>query len=260
MAKTELTPLSQLQDYSDDNLDWHVSLPEYVPLERIGVNVKRIKYLSHLAGLRHLSIGSASGEVTTEYMAPSSIDEQGSATAGATVAQTKPDLINSALGNDKSMPWKEDSAYFWGDAKLTLNSSELNKKCLDATRKDNGPGLRSPDTWTKLIDQSLRLGLRDSAKDQLLGNATRYDRFCINFVALGTLLNILPPHLTSINDLAPIFFSATTGVQAGASMVASINGNPLRNRRLSILPGYQLDRLLAVNALTRTKKLVQVIN
>ena len=254
--EAKFIPLSELSDYSDAQLAWRVNLPEYAPKERIGINIDKIKLLSHIAGLDHLRVDSRSGEESTEMVSPNSVDAQGNATASSTISRTHAQLVNTEV--DK--PRGTYSEYIWGDGLITINTSEFNKRALDAARKENGASLRDPEEWAKLLDKSLTTGITKNANEQLLHNITVFSKYWLGLATFDTLF--LTNHDFNPSSLLQNALEVTIisqGVQALMLSKLSSYPHPLRERRLSLIPGYQLDRLFVVHAITRTSKLAKVL-
>jgi hypothetical protein len=145
------------------------------------------------------------------------------------------------------------SEYRWGDGSVTINATELGARVLDKTRQ--GTSLRDPKIWSGLLDKIIRLGVSKVASEQLMGDVSGPSQLFLGFAALETgILNnlqinsdlILNGFLSSlITQGTMILFQATRG------------GATIRDRRLSLIPAYQLDRLAAVKGLTKVLKIVK---
>ena len=59
-------PIPELLESGPENITWNLRLPDYVPAERIGVNVDRLQRCMRLGGLDSLIVNSYDGE-RTEY-------------------------------------------------------------------------------------------------------------------------------------------------------------------------------------------------
>ncbi|HUC95641.1 MAG TPA: hypothetical protein VMR76_01625 [Candidatus Saccharimonadia bacterium] len=261
MSRTKestLVPLSELADYSDVSLEWRVNFPEFAPTSQIGVNLDRIKFLSNLAGLRHLRVDSESGETSSHQPQISGIDAQGNATASMRVAKTEVSLSEADVTAQKSGRKNTVSEYIWGDGHITVNTSEFNQRVLDASHRKNGPTLRQPQEWAGLLDRSLSRGITQSARKQLLGNVTGFSTIT-NYIACGTVVINMP---LIISNPALGIAEACIDISLIHTITATLawaEGHSLRERRWSLIPGYQVDRLFMVNALARTTKLARVI-
>ena len=257
MSKESLKLLSELGEYSDAHLRWNVTFPDYVPIDRIGVNVDRINYLSHLGGLNHLLIDSRSGDTSSEQPEITGIDGQGNATAGMRLTKTKVDMSSAGVEKQKASRDNVYSEYFWGQGHISINSNELNKRVLDASRPEKAPSIRQPQVWANLLDKSLTKGITENAKQQLLGNVSGLSQFMLG-IAIGDV--VAPPTSYSVGHLAEAFLKFSGESIIITSIVAyATGGHTLKERRLSLIPAYQLDRLFMVNAIARTTKLAKVI-
>jgi len=125
----------------------------------------------------------------------------------------------------------------------------------------NGGSVRDPNIWGKLIDRGLRKGISRATSEQLLKNVSLNSKTTCALAATLTLMTAsVDLGGLDIENLVRegIFWSATQ--QGFNAIVNQILGNSFTDRRLSLIPGYQLDRLVAAKGLIRARKLVKPIN
>lgn len=256
-SSSTFIPLSELDGYSDEQLSWRVPLPEYVPTESIGVNVNRLKWLSHLGGIGHLRIDTQDGDQTTYQPEITGIDTSGSATAGMKVVKQKASLSAAETSpNSTDRAIVRYSEYQWGDGHITLNATEMAATVLNKTR-DSDITVRQPDVWSRVIDKGLRKGISKVTEEQLLRGVTLLSKVGLGLVSMNVLgaVGIFPDA-----DLIPVGLLSSLYVQGIQSYLAWTDGLPISERRLSLIPGYQIDRLTVVKGLNRAQKLVRTIN
>ncbi len=263
MRKTVM-PLSELAEFRGDNLAWALAVPEYVPQDEVLVNVGRLGRIARLGGTGHLRVQSEAGELTSYSTSVSSVDEGGSATASGSATILKSDLIDANSTVDDMT--ERSYEYQWADSTLTINTSELSDRII---KEDRFSGkVRDPKEWSYYIDQALRKGLRQTAKQNLVDNVPGTCVLTNAFVFSFTfgLVSILPGSSERGDYPVADFMNGSLGklIALGATFPLSNalfekfrNGLSFKERRWSFVPAYQLDRLLAVNALTRATKIVK---
>ncbi len=267
LREAKFVPLDKINFKSNPELEIKVNLPDYVPTNEIGLNVTRIKFLSRMAGLKYLKIDTASDETSSEQFNPTSIDGQGNATGNITVAHIKSPLFKTDLDRDKSLISRLYPEYSWSDGQITINSSELNKRTYDAARKENGPRLRDPDEWANLLNESITTGLTTSARLNLLKNPTIMSKIWLGLTIFESisLSNWLLSDSSIPNNLADFIFKFSYFsvmnqlISTTSTAVQFRDRNIFKERRLSLIPAYQLDRLFLVNAIAKSSKIVKVI-
>lgn len=267
IREAKFVPLDQLESFFDTALVIKINLPEYVPRDQIGINIMRIKFLSRMAGLRHLRIDTASGETSSEQFVPNSIDGQGNATASLTLSNARAPLFKTDLERDKSLISRIYSEFSWSDERIIINSSELNKRTEDAARKENGPRLREPDEWANLLDKSITAGLSKVARENLLKNVSFMSKYWLGVTMFSSIFGSgwlygNPKLQDSLISFLYDFSGCSIVNQfiaTGLTAVQFRDKNVIKERRLSIIPAYQLDRLFLVNSIAKSSKLVKVI-
>lgn len=255
---SEFTPLSELEGYDSGLISCRVTLPEYVPTGEIGLNVPRIERLAQIAGLDHLRIETKAGDTTAYQASVVGSDSQGNAYAGMSAVESKADIENASVHNPDGIHNLYYS-YFWGDGKITVNTSEISDRIIKG--RIEGGSLRSSRAWSCQLDKAVRAGIRQSASDQLIGNVPVENGFSLGAITVvGVVYAMVFDHASMsgyVGELG-LMYGANQGVNA--LLARTEFGLPLSERRLSLIPGYQVDRLAVVHGLTRAFKVVKKIS
>jgi hypothetical protein len=260
MSNNAFVPIIELREGSSDTrVAWHANLPEYVDEKRIGVNVRALGRLTQLAGLRDMTITSSED---SEYEFSSQLREVAHQTVPSREAGKNvlaPRLAQVAIGGSTFIP-SHAYDFYWPKGLINLNVLAV------ADRVNDLPGehaLSDPSAWSGVMNRVLQEGLRESSRLHLLLNVPNQIR--TDFLAGMAISNAL---LIAFEEVSKIPFDLRTlGVNAlgipevynlvVSPILAKFAGARLRDKRLSILPVWQLDRLAAVNVLSKTTKLVK---
>lgn len=149
-----------------------------------------------------------------------------------------------------------DSSYYWPDAILSLNTNEIEDR-LDQKRK-----LKDPVAWSKELDSALKISVRDATYKHLLENRslgqkasilTKPVSVTLIFEGLASLLN--QQHPKPQNLLLLYILGGGTLDKTGDLLMR----RPVRKGRYSIFHELQLDRVAAVEGLTRVLPIMKKI-
>jgi len=238
---------SELGEIEHPRIVWRVALPDYAPAENILVNVDRLNRLAWLGGMESLRVSSYSGDTTQVSAEAGDINEQGAATAIMKGSVTKAKTYKTAV--DNSSEGFLTSGLAWTKGKVQLNITEIDEKVL---RKSN---LRDPKEWSRQLDKALRPAVRESSWHSLTGKASNITLTpfllalfsAANLPFDGLSIGLLKDDLTA---LAVYNLIVLPGVD-------KLQGRELSERKQTLIPGYPLDRYLAVNVLSRTSPLIK---
>ncbi len=128
-----------------------------------------------------------------------------------------------------------------GDAELDINAPDLGDRVFERARKTDG-SVRDGTIWARYLNRDMKKGLSGAVGDQLLGKVSALSLATLGLTAVFTAANANP-------DFSPknITFNAllTSLVQQGIGIGLAKwkYDTPLRERRLSLIPAYQLDRM-----------------
>jgi len=259
MSKETFIPLSELTDKPNGRIVWELVVPEYAPSGNIGVSTSRLSRLACLGGFRHISIRGYSGNTTTEVPEVDSVDAFGVATASGRSTITKAERQQSYVSQPE--PLDEEFLhydYYWADGTISLNMAEIDDH-IGEQRK-----LRDAPTWSAELDKAIKLGIRNVSRQNLLENPHPIHKLNLavfpaiiaaELSFLGHLVGFPYPKL-GVPECLPLGLFA---FQAGDVQLAKKRGLDFKDRRLSLFGGWQPDRAIAVNGLSRALRIVKPI-
>jgi hypothetical protein len=208
--------------------------------------------LARIGGLEHIRISALNGD-RTEYTAEiTSLGADGSATSGIKATTTKAKSVRTAITNDGYEIDRPHSECWWGNAEIAVNTTELSDNILSSAR--NGGSVRDPKLWVRLIDKGLKQGIRSSIREQLLGNVSVMSKCTLEMAVALTPIYAMPDFSsTSIAECA--LFSSVFQQVIDTEYDSHGRGISLSERRLSLIPAYQIDRFFIANCITRARRL-----
>ena len=275
--KAELTPLSHF-DRDMGNLE----LPDYVPIDRIGVNLPLVSKITGMACCQPtVKFDMYSGPTTEHDPGVAGTMDDGTAMAGLhakkedEVALAKHDFegldpYNRFLLLDKTSK-RADPAMVHQIPQLhvAFNLAEMDNRLslANAVR-------REPKPWVDLLNEGVRQAMGQAAKEHLLrgGGRTIYE------IATGSVLTIVGAVATSV--LGEFMFRVlpgsdgdfdTWGMLPATLLFARLIGEVLHKADVakegslshgvcySLIPGYHLDRLLAAQLLLKNRRIFRVL-
>ncbi len=262
MKRAEFIPHSELiadpelvQQQTDHRVDWELDLPQYAEPSRIGTNVAFLGRVARLSGIDQLTIGAYSGEQTSVEPEIVGYNGNGTAIAGGASVVTARRSTSEINGTAVTT------------ARIDLNMAEIERDLSERR------ALREPAAWAKVIDGELRGQVRDVATDALLHHSDtksfkEYARQLPGVVGgppLGMLLADLAPDGTlevSPGLCAAFSITAAVGITAAwkVKAVPPTDYEAWKDKKIpSILPGYHPDTALAINAVTRFKRMTKEV-
>lgn len=248
-TNTGVMSLAELDGYRSDGLSWNLAVPEYVPAGQVGVNVDLLGRVARLGGIGHVTIGAYAGDRSHYEPEASSIAPDGTGTASLKGTQVKAEAVRADIGVDGQAN-ESDSEYWWSDAVIDVNTTELQGKISD--RGD----LRDARLWSRYLNADIKRGLSTVTQQQLLGNVSISSKLYAGMAAFLTVA--FSPTYFSARDVPEAVLGFSTAVQFVTSYVSQYEHGPhLTDRRLSLIPGYQLDRLAVAQVMLRTRRLVK---
>ncbi len=258
-----LTPLPEVH-YRSQRIRVHIPFPSWVDTNNMGINLTSTERLMNIGGIKHVRIvGDVNGERTSSMPASLGVAPDGSQYAGMAGAKETVKLNSlESQGDNRHYILKNAE---WASTTVQINLEEVQRQI--AEKKGN---LRRADSWVPYLDRTLRWGIRKAGSEHLLTHFTRYQKimfFLVNIhnnllmassLSIFDLLTRKQPVIPTAGDLLtwtcfnmiiwPILESITYGLERGGS-----------GYRLSIFPGYEIDRALVLQVLSRTNKLVKTI-
>lgn len=257
MSRGVYIPLPEVAEHIGDQLGWSVGLPDYAPIEGIGVNLEKLSKLAHLGGFGHLHVTGYAGELTKETPVMTSVDERGQATAGLGGAVVRAEVLKASVSPDLTPgSWDELlHAYQWPNGKLSININEIDSLVGKAG------DLHDPKAWAEKLNKFVALGTRQITRKHLFTERSAKEKYAVvapwimpSFSVMQAIANDSPTYL----PFAVLYLAGGTAFIHGArNMHARRHGLSRKDLRSSVFPGIQLDRILAVEALSRTSPLVK---
>lgn len=241
------------------------ALPEYLEAERIGVDVNLIGKVAQLGCFKpDVELTGHHGE-TTEYQ----VGFNGMAGPGVAAAAATGTV---SVAKRSKISYKDTPPAFYDNISLAVRhhgvpklTASLNMAEIQQRVQQNAH-LRHTKAWSKELDGGMSEALRQAARQNILGGLTSYRE------AMGGALEI-----TAIN-FGVNMLSWFDGYEAGpyetltfATLftIARMNYRKATRENLldpshmetcySLFPGLHLDRYLAVEGITRARRLIRPI-
>jgi hypothetical protein len=241
-------PLPKIeQEQPEEDLEIKLNLPQYVDQDRIGINTSNIIKLNNWGGIRTLRVvGRYDMETSILIPETAGINSDGSANASKKVTKVEKPTFE---GYSSDYNWDTFSiANRWKNVEINLNIDEIGQRI-----KDKPEGIRSSKNWTRELDSGINRPLRAEGHKNLLHDLEFLDKYSYrNIVIVGGLISSIyyanSGHLTLGGFLG--FYLGDRIV----TLVKSINKPELR---LSLFPGYQIDRAVVLSAMSRLKTIVK---
>jgi hypothetical protein len=243
---SEFTPLSQLSEIDNPRVDWRLKLPDYVPADEVGVNLRAVSRGARLAGYGHLVIRGEDMGVTKTTPGVDGINSDGSASLSGSGTLTTPETVKSSALTGKELGCEDTmDAYHWRTGGISINTEAMADKL---SRMKNG-SLRSKVAWSKELNGAIRRGMNEAAVEGLIRKSSAQGFAYTGFFFLGgEMTDALYDNLT-VQDTV-INYALASGFFAVRAAV----GGHFKDRRLSLLPAYQVDRLLVARGLSSTTR------
>lgn len=266
MSSEVLTPISEIA-YRSKRVRMHVPFPSWVDTENIGINLLKTERLMNLGGIKHIRVvGDVIGERTSSMPVSIGTAPDGSQYAGMGGAKekTKSLSLDSGVEGDRHVFRNSE----WTASVMHFNIEEIQRRIEE--KKGN---LRKADSWAPYLDSTLRWGIRKAGTEHLLTHFTTlqkaFSHFYINIntgilhasnLSIEHIIARSQPRIPSLGTLLFLYtvnFIVWTGL---SSFVRGIEDKSGKGYRLSIFPGYEIDRAAVLQVLSRTNKLVKTIS
>lgn len=238
------------------------ALPEYVPAERIGVDVDLIGKIARWGCFKPtVELTAYDGETTKYNVGIVGTNGDGSAMAARSALVSRAPLARCFIEDDDS----KQSTPQHRVLPLTISSN------IPEMRQRLGgvhANLRHPKPWARQFDASIGYGLRHAARVHLLsGEATRREgsreafnvfSFAMGVWAIDAMRSALTKEPSSLDwkiGMGLVLLAVPSAMKFGAMRD---NADP-REVCFSAIPGYHIDRYAAVWGLTKGRRLVRPI-
>lgn len=243
----EFQPLSSLPECEIPRINWQLELPDYAPSNEVGINTRALSRFAKLGGYDSLTIRAEDMGTTKTVPGLDGMNGDGSATSSAGGSVYHPDNVK-ALAKDGREPGCNDSydAYHWRTGVLTVNSQVI----LDRLSRNRDDALRSGAAWSKELDKALKSGLTASARESLIAKSTPNGLLLfIASMGISQGIAIAEDTISSSNTASGLVGFAFYNILRGV-----IKGHSIKDYRPSVLPTYQVDRLMIVAGLSRATR------
>ncbi len=238
--KNMSVPLSYMKGFDDGKIAWDVEIPDYVDDEAISLNLTSLRNISRWAGLKRLEINS--GHSINESQALADYEEYEDAHSNVTIYE-----------EDEQQKYVS-SEYKWDYGEVTINNTELYANVLRKTTEEDS--VADPKLWSDHLNTTIKNSLLEISRVQLTrGISTAGKLNALSVVAMGGLISLATG---SPDTLIPSILGVSIINQSTSMIYHQGYGSALKDRRLSLLPSYQIDRLLVVRGILRYRDLVKV--
>lgn len=263
--EAKLTPISRVHEESD-RIRVAIPFPSWVESHRIGMDVSRTERLMNWGGISSLQvIGDPDGQRTAVMPITVGSTRSGARFAGMGAAKESTSLESLQSNMDGNHRWAFRNAE-WTSTKITLNLPEM-QRMIDEKKGS----LRKPESWTPNIDKALRRGIRKSGTEHLLTH------FTPSQVLLNLWINVNNSLLSSahlsiydflaraqprVPDIRSLIFDTVFNFTFWSTMESfryGIDTGKGTGYRISLFPGWEIDRAAGLQVLSRTQKLVRPI-
>lgn len=261
--KERFTPISDVW-FRSDRLRFQIPFPTWVEDQNIGVDVQRAERLMRLGGIEHTRVvAQKHGEASVSMPTIIGVAPDGSAYAGRVAAAKRNPTYEYEHQPVNAYEFFQN--LIWTSLKIELNLDEVEGRILES-----GKSVREADSWTPHLDKALRGGIRRAGTDHLLRGHNSLRLGTALFINIhqslmdaagvslyDAMLGKFNPHIPKVGELA---------LEAGFEFVwwTLYATWVYRKRhqgayRVSIFPGYEIDRAIGLQLLARTLPLVKTI-
>ena len=139
-----------------------LSLPEFVDISKIGVNISTIERLCKLGGISHLRVANQKDAETSQFT-PAIVGyaNDGSAYASKVGVETK--VPTHSTSSQLDMDWLEDElpitmpfSCIWTKGNIDINIDEISHRISDDKKWE---GVRDGKAWSFYLDQAIKKGV-----------------------------------------------------------------------------------------------------
>ena len=227
--------------------------------EEVGLNVKRLHTICQVAGFRHLRIqNDQEGETSQSVPQVIGIDNDGTAIAGKAKIKRAPTFHVDYSPTSKYMEYWKQSV--WQNLTISLNTEEMKQRIL---LSDESVG--NPTRWGEEINGALKKAAIKEGTRHLVKDFRRFEKLLTLFgFAAATSSEMIDALTGNLEPEAIVPRIASSVVLFGTIMTGlhSLTSGPERQgegRRISLFFGPELDRAVALLALTYTQRLAKGI-
>ena len=244
-------PLSGIAALDTERLRWEVNLPDLDLGNNIGLHVNRLEALACFSGLNSLRVVNYDSDVmpaAVHAAEPNKVQAATRMLIGSS-AGTKLEVERHWLDNR----WQRQKAEQvfgrqWSNGEIAVNTTGVESKAHE------GESPRSAEAWADRFDKALRQGLRGLANQNLikeLGTIAALPAIELCALLGGASLG------TGLEELELASFTVGNLYMLPKLYARHMQQRTRQPYRLSFVPGFNIDRVLAVQAISRTLPLVR---
>lgn len=255
MPRNERTNWTPLPDARTDRVTFNIPLPSYVPVEQLGVNLLRIEKMMDWGGIERLTVTGKSGETSVSVPVAVGMNKDGSLTAGKSSSLIKVEPYKVVGSHD--LP---DSRYRnsqWNSCLIILNLSEIVQRINLANKS-----VRSLPPWADHLDEHVRKAIRRTGTTHMLTGLTRSQKITALTANFHKILPVLasmetsPTSLVTTKAIGVALFYYLLIIGGGKAAAALGQSDPYR---MTLFPGYEIDRAAVFQLLTRALPVIKFI-
>jgi hypothetical protein len=241
ISKNLSVPLSYMNNYDDGKISWDVQIPDYVNTDAISLDLINLKRVTRLAGLRRMEINS--GHYIDEKNALANYQDYDDSVSNIIIYEDD-------LEDDAGFI---SSEYRWDYGEITVNNTQLYADVLKNTQEDES--IDNPSIWADHLNTTLKNSLLEASKVQLTEGISTLGKInALSVFAIGMTIGLVAG---SPEAIIPSVLGMSLINQTSSAIYHQNACNKSRERRFSILPNYQLDRLLIIKAILKYRDLVK---
>ena len=235
------------------------SFPEWVPLNKLSLNIKRLKTMCRIGGISDLVIGATdTGETSSFVPMISGFNSQGEATAAKGGLKTKVPTHEQLGLKPPQLRFHEGR---WTLGAVILNSNEIANQ-IRFNDKFSG-NIRSEEAWAYFIDKSIKEGVEKVGVNHLTSGFSALEKaFSAMYYAVpltaALMLKDIPTNILLVNYL---YNYSLMRIITNLHIFLRNHFNPQEfGIRQSFFDGPELDRALILKAVSKTSTLVKPTN
>lgn len=254
-------PLSEIHQ-SSDRLSSNLALPSWVN-GQLGLDIQRTLAIMDMGGIRSLRISPDRERQGTARPLISGINLDGSVIASSLSADVQTKDFKSIQTSDASGFNLRNST--WTDVKISISLQALEEYISNKKKPQREIG-----SWTPSVDKAVRSGitkesvrhlLLNHTKEQLLAGIIFNTKKTVTFLAIaGLFVKELAPAMPALllaassSWIIPYAILTTDGIKKYGKNAGG------KGFRISLLPGYELDRAASLVLMNRRPLVVPMRN
>ena len=248
--------------FHSDRLKIELPFPSWINEEEIRINTRRVEALMQLGGIsRTRVVGYHERDAGASEVQIVGINSAGSALAGKSGLR-KIELYRTEA-DERSGQYHTLHNSDWMNLRLKVNMDAVGRKIIG-----NGANLKETGTWASEIDGILKTAIRNEGKKHLFALESNVQKiFTIYINAISNYLSYTHVYISIISrgteaqtsDLGGLASQVAMNFALWTFMQSAFNGFEQGGKgyRISMLPGFEIDRAMVLQVLSRRMKVVK---